>query len=106
MAKFVEVDLDKSDDSIENMDQNYYHILKPTLYMFRYLGGPTGLWRIYSNRSHIMTIITRVMAFFMLLVINVGTIMGCYVTFQMYGLKKTGFYFLFNGITVIAVLGK
>ena len=78
MAKFVEIEL--NEDCVENVDHNYYAKLKPTLFILRFLGGPTGLWRLYSIRSSILTIISKVLALLMLLILNVGTVMGCYMT--------------------------
>ena len=91
MAKFSEIDLSPSDDVIETVDHNYYSKLKPTLFMLRYLGGPNGLYRRYSKRWQITKIITQLVAFLMLLALNVGTVLGIIVTIHTTLVQKTNF---------------
>ena len=111
MAKFIE-DMCQSEDFIEIVDHNYYSNLKPTLFMLRYLGGPTGLWRIYSKRSALSEMIRQIMAFLMLVMLNVGTVLGIYmmiinVLFHKIIKSKTNaglFFALFLDLT--AIFGK
>ena len=63
-----------SSHNICKSNQKFYSILRPTLFFLRFFGAPTGLYRIYQNRTKCSRRMSRIGALVMLVVINMGAI--------------------------------
>ena len=57
-----------------NSDQNFYSILKPSLFCLRFFGSPIGLWRTDKKRSVCRQAIAKSAAFIQLILINIAAI--------------------------------
>ena len=66
----------------KNFNHKFYSILKPTIFVLRFIGGPTGLWRLSTERSNFGQKLTTFSALFMLIVINMGAIGDLASTYQ------------------------
>ena len=61
------------DYGINEINQNYYSMCRPTLFVLRFIGGPPGLWR-FKTGKHKSRIFTKVCAILMLLALNLGIV--------------------------------
>ncbi|CAG2108025.1 unnamed protein product [Medioppia subpectinata] len=60
---------------IKQYDQKFYSAVRPTLFLLRFLGGPTGLWKV--DHGFWRTIVSTITALLMLLVLNVCMLYQC-----------------------------
>ncbi|CAG2108026.1 unnamed protein product [Medioppia subpectinata] len=60
---------------IKQYNQKFYSAVKPTLFLLRFLGGPTGLWKV--DHCFWRTVVSNITALLMLLVLNVCAVYQC-----------------------------
>lgn len=73
--------IEKMESVINPPNDHCYRILKPTLFVLRFIGGPTGLWRCRSKNKFISEKISKYAAFLLLIFINGGIVADCVFTY-------------------------
>jgi hypothetical protein len=73
--------IEKIESGINPPNDHCYRILKPTLFVLRFIGGPTGLWRHGSKKKFFPEKLSKYAAFLLLISINGGIVVDCVFTY-------------------------